>query len=122
VPQGRASEWEPEAEHWIEWARTTGFDAYWTYRDAFFDEVLAPAGERTLEVGCGEGRVARDLATRGHNVVAVEPAKSLLAAAKAAASSGEGYAVADGAALPFVDARRGPGGCVLRGTRRDPAR
>jgi SAM-dependent methyltransferase len=104
MPRSRASEWQPEAERWIEWTGTPGFDAYWTYRDAFFDEVLSPAGERTLEVGCGEGRVARDLAIRGHNVVAVEPAKSLLAAAKAAGSNGQEYAVADGAALPFVDA------------------
>lgn len=104
MPISRATEWEPEAERWIEWTRTPGFDAYWTYRHAFFEEVLWPAGDRTLEVGCGEGRVARDLAVRGHNVVAVEPARSLLAAAQAAGSSGEDYAVADGAALPFVDA------------------
>ena len=104
MPRGRASEWEPEAERWIEWTRTPGFDAYWTYRDAFFDEVLSPAGNRTLEMGCGEGRVARDLAIRGHNVVAIEPAKSLLTAAKAAGSKDQEYAVADGAALPFVDA------------------
>ncbi len=100
----RASEWEPEAERWVEWTRTPGFDAYWTYRDAFFEEVLSTAGKRTLEMGCGEGRVARDLAVRGHKVVGVEPAKSLLAAAKTAGSADEVYAVADGAALPFGDA------------------
>jgi SAM-dependent methyltransferase len=103
VPTGRASEWEPEAARWIDWARTPGFDAYWAYRDAFFDGVLSPVGARTLEVGCGEGRVARDLALRGHDVVAVEPSESLLAAATAADSSSEDYAVADGMALPFVD-------------------
>lgn len=104
VPSGRATEWEPETERWIEWTRTPGFDAYWGYRDEFFDGVMAPVGERTLEIGCGEGRVARDLASRGHNVVAVEPATSLLAAARAAGSTSEKYAVADGMALPFVDA------------------
>src|SRR3954471_14341443 len=101
---GRATEWEPEAERWIEWTRSPGFDAYWTFRDSFFEDVLAPRGSRTLEVGCGEGRVTRDLAIRGHHMVAVEPAKSLLAAARAAGSQGEHYAVADGAMLPFVDA------------------
>jgi SAM-dependent methyltransferase len=104
VPPGRATEWEPESERWIEWTRSPGFDAYWTYSAAFFADVLAPAGPRTLEVGCGEGRVARDLSARGHNVVAIEPARSLLAAANAAGSSGEQYAIADGLALPFVDA------------------
>jgi SAM-dependent methyltransferase len=99
----RATEWEPAAADWIEWARTPGFDAYWTYSEAFFDEVLPPAASRTLEVGCGEGRVARDLTTRGHAVVAVEPAASLAVAA-AAASPSERYAVADGLALPFRDA------------------
>jgi len=104
VPTDRATEWEPEAERWIEWTRSPGFDAYWTYSGAFFEEVLSPAGQRTLEVGCGEGRVARDLSVRGHSVVAIEPAKSLLAAARAAGSSGQQYAVADGTTLPFVDA------------------
>ena len=89
---------------WIEWSRAPGFDAYWTYSEAFFDEVLTPAGNRTLEVGCGEGRVTRDLTARGHAVVAIEPAASLLAAAAAAGSPGEHYTVADGLALPFHDA------------------
>jgi ubiquinone/menaquinone biosynthesis C-methylase UbiE len=104
VPSSRASEWEPDAERWIEWARTPGFDAYWTYREEFFEQVLSPAGERTLEMGCGEGRVARDLSIRGHTVIAVEPAQSLLVAAKAAGSTNQQYAIADGAALPFSDA------------------
>ena len=30
-------EWDPEAENWVRWARTPDFDAYWYYRDAFFD-------------------------------------------------------------------------------------
>ena len=98
---GRATEWEPEAARWIEWTRTPGFDAYWYWRDAFFDDVLAPAGRRTLEVGCGEGRVTRDLATHGHHVVAIEPARTLLASAQHAGSDREHYAVADALALPF---------------------
>ena len=64
--------WEPRAEQWLAWARTPGFDAYWSYRDAFFGLVPPPAGG-TLEVGCGEGRVTRDLAARGHRVTALDP-------------------------------------------------
>src|SRR5689334_23149521 len=103
MADSRTSEWEPESERWIEWARTPGFDAYWSYRDAFFDDVLVAPGSRTLEVGCGEGRVARDLAARSHRVVAVEPARSLLAAAKRAGSASEHYAVGDALCLPFRD-------------------
>jgi hypothetical protein len=46
---------EPEAERWIEWTRTPGFDAYWTYREEFFEQVLSPAGDRTLEGGLRRG-------------------------------------------------------------------
>jgi hypothetical protein len=49
---------ESQAESWIAWARTPGHDACWSYRDAFF-ELLPRPGLRTLEVGCGEGRVSR---------------------------------------------------------------
>lgn len=97
----RRSPWEREAENWLGWARTPGFDAYWYYRDAFFDEVVVQAG-RTLEVGCGEGRVARELAARGHEVVAVDLTAALLEHARSAAPSLQ-YARADAAALPIRD-------------------
>jgi len=40
---------EERAHGWLAWARTPGHDAYWTYRDAFFDLVPAPSAV-TLEV------------------------------------------------------------------------
>jgi SAM-dependent methyltransferase len=64
--------------------------------------VPAPRG-RTLEIGCGEGRVTRDLATRGHRVVAVDAAADLLALARDADSEST-YLRCDAAALPFADA------------------
>ena len=78
--------WEDRAAQWLAWARTPDFDAYWSYRDAFFALVPAPAGGRTLEVGCGEGRVARDLTARGHRVTALDPSPALLRAAASARS------------------------------------
>jgi SAM-dependent methyltransferase len=94
-------EWEREAENWLAWARTPGHDAYWHYRSAFF--ALVPrAGSATLEVGCGEGRVARDLAARGHRITGVDAAPTLLHAAAAAHAEGR-YVVADAADLPFED-------------------
>jgi ubiquinone/menaquinone biosynthesis C-methylase UbiE len=95
-------EWEPEAENWVHWARSPGFDAYWYFRDTFFDSVLPAAGGRTLEIGCGEGRVARDLVARGHQAVAVDTAQSLVRHAIESDHDGR-YALADGAALPFPD-------------------
>jgi ubiquinone/menaquinone biosynthesis C-methylase UbiE len=92
--------WEHEAENWLGWARTPGHDAYWYYRDVFFDRLLPPAGARTLEVGCGEGRVTRDLTARAHNVTAVDISLTLVRHA-CAASTGSAFAVADGASLPF---------------------
>ena len=35
--------WESEAANWLAWTRMPGHDAYWWYRDAFF-ELLPPAG------------------------------------------------------------------------------
>jgi SAM-dependent methyltransferase len=93
-------DWEAQAENWIGWARS-GKDAYWLYRDSFF-ELVPVAGAATLEVGCGEGRVTRDLATRGHRVVAIDASPTLIRAAREADATGS-YSVADAAALPFND-------------------
>jgi SAM-dependent methyltransferase len=93
--------WEAEAENWIRWAREPGHDAYWRYRDAFFP-LVPPAGRATLEVGCGEGRVARDLAARGHHVTGIDSSPTLLRAAREADPDGR-YELADAATLPFED-------------------
>ena len=95
--------WEEEAENWVRWARAPGHDAYWYYRDRFFDSIVPPAGTRTLEVGCGEGRVARDLRDRGHRVTALDASSRLVRAALEADPGGR-YLAADAAALPFSDA------------------
>jgi SAM-dependent methyltransferase len=99
MPEG---EWEPEAENWVRWARTPGFDAYWHFRDSFFESILPTAGRRTLEIGCGEGRVARDLVAHGHSVVAIDTAQTLVRYA-IDADPAAAYAVANGAGLPFRD-------------------
>jgi ubiquinone/menaquinone biosynthesis C-methylase UbiE len=94
------SHFEQEAANWIAWARTPGHDVYWDYREAFF--ALLPAPGRALEVGCGEGRVCRDLAERGFAVTGVDSAPTLLAAAAEAHPAGR-YLVADAVSLPFGD-------------------
>lgn len=94
--------WEAEAEHWVRWARTPGHDAYWFYRDSFFDAVVPAPGRLTLEVGCGEGRVTRDLAARGHRVLSLDCSTTLLRHAQRSDPSGH-YVQGDAAALPFGD-------------------
>jgi SAM-dependent methyltransferase len=97
------SSWEWQAEEWQAWARTPGHDSYWLFRDLFFDAIVPSPGRLTLEVGCGEGRVARDLARLGHTVVALDASPTLVASAADAHLAGR-YLVADAAALPFEDA------------------
>ena len=59
-------------------------------------------GARPRDIGCGEGRVARDLKALGHNVVAVDVSPTMVDFAKAADPSMK-VLVADAARLPFDD-------------------
>jgi SAM-dependent methyltransferase len=95
--------WEQEARNWAAWARTPGHDGYGQFTDAFFGEIVGPPGRATLEIGCGEGRVARDLRDRGHRVTAVDASPTLIELAREADPHSE-YLLADAAALPFRDA------------------
>lgn len=95
--------WEAHADEWIAWARRPGHDSYWQFhRDAFFALLPAP-GRLTLDVGCGEGRVARDLAALGHRVLALDPTPTLSRRAAEAGGGLVGVLRADGAHLPVPD-------------------
>jgi SAM-dependent methyltransferase len=92
--------WEEQAPNWIRWAREPDHDSYWRFhREAFLGSLPAP-GRLTLDVGCGEGRVARDLRAIGHRVVGVDRSPSMIAAAREADPEGE-YVEADAAELPL---------------------
>lgn len=94
--------WEEQTRNWIAWVRRPGFDTYWTYRDDFL-ALVPPPGFATLDFGCGEGRVSRDLAERGHRVTGFDGSSSMVAAAREAHPEGT-YLVADAtSALPFDD-------------------
>jgi ubiquinone/menaquinone biosynthesis C-methylase UbiE len=95
--------WESEAEKWARWAREYEHDSYWRFGRPNLFALLPPPGRRTLDLGCGEGRLARDLAALGHRVVAVDASPTLLRLAAEADSEGE-YLLADAASLPFEDA------------------
>jgi SAM-dependent methyltransferase len=95
--------WEGEAAAWIAHARDPARDApFWTHNLPAFLGLLPPPGRRTLDVGCGEGRIARRLAALGHRVVGIDGSPAM---ATAAATHPERapVAVADAAHLPFAD-------------------
>jgi SAM-dependent methyltransferase len=94
--------WESEARNWIAWAREPGHDSYWRFHRDEFLPRLPPPGKLTLDIGCGEGRLTRDLASLGHRVIGVDSAPSMLAAARKADPAGE-YVEGDLAKLPFEE-------------------
>ena len=97
-----AAAWEEHASEFIAWARKPDHDSYWRFhRDQFLD-LLPPPGRRTLDLGCGEGRLARDLKALGHVVAAVDSSPTMLAAAAEADPNLETHQ-ADAADLPFDD-------------------
>ena len=95
--------WDRNAEQWVAWARAPGHDSYWRFhRDAFLTLVPQP-GRLTLDVGSGEGRLSRDLARLGHQVIAVDGSMNMVAAAVAHPEGHCPTVVADASALPIRD-------------------
>jgi ubiquinone/menaquinone biosynthesis C-methylase UbiE len=95
--------WDKRADQWIAWARAPDHDHYWRFhRDAFL-RLVPPPGRLTLEVGCGEGRLLRDLARSGHNALGVELSRRLAVAATSHPERRGEVVVADAASLPFPD-------------------
>ena len=95
--------WRDHADDWAAWASTPDHDVFfWRYNlPAFLDLVPPPpAAGPTLDVGCGEGRLARVLADLGHTVVGVDAAPTLVRAAVDAQPSIPA-AVGDAAMLPL---------------------
>jgi SAM-dependent methyltransferase len=95
--------WETEAARWITWARAPGHDSYWQFhRDAFLASLPSPP-RRAVDIGCGEGRLPRDLKALGYDVVGIDGSPTLIAAAREADPTGT-YLIADAASLPLPDA------------------
>ena len=93
--------WDTVAEQWIAWARTPGHDSYWRFhRDAFL-ALVPPPGALTVDIGCGEGRVSRDLLALGHRVVSLDGSPAMARAAHTHPDGSKASCVADAAALPL---------------------
>lgn len=93
--------WEEEARNWAAFARTPGHDRAHenTNLPALLD-LLPPAGRRTLDLACGEGRISRLLKSMGHRVVGVDASPSM---ARLTAGQGSQVLVGDAARLPLAD-------------------
>jgi SAM-dependent methyltransferase len=94
--------WEKHAGEFVAWAREPDHDSYWRFhRDQFLELVPSP-GRRTLDLGCGEGRLSRDLKALGHTMAAVDVSPTMVSAARDLDPMLD-VRVADAAALPFDD-------------------
>src|ERR1039458_8399814 len=72
--------WEQNAHQWLAWARTPEHDVYfWELNLPAFAELLPAAGRRTVDLGCGEGRLGRWLVAAGHRVVGIDSSPTLAA-------------------------------------------
>ncbi|MFN5454666.1 class I SAM-dependent methyltransferase [Bradyrhizobium sp.] len=77
-------QWEDQASAWLAWARAPGHDSFWRHHGEQFNRLLPPPGALTLDIGCGEGRLSRQLTAGGHRVVGLDASPSLIAAARQA--------------------------------------
>jgi SAM-dependent methyltransferase len=96
--------WEAEAGKWAEFTRTPG-------HDSSHDDINLPAlrdllpepGKRTLDLGCGEGRLSRFLRSLDHRVAGAD-ASPIMVRLAVGHPDHEPAVLADAAALPFRDA------------------
>ena len=95
-----AQGWDSHAQEWIAWTRTR-LDSYESHRKAFLPLVPSP-GHLTVDVGCGEGRVSRDLQTLGHRVVGIDRSFAMSHSAAAHPVEPVPAIVADAAELPLA--------------------
>ena len=71
--------WEEEAANWAAFARTPGYDkAHQHYNGPAFLALLPQPGAGTLDLACGEGRLSRVLAQRGHRVAGIDAAPTMV--------------------------------------------
>jgi SAM-dependent methyltransferase len=95
--------WHAQAADWVRWARTPDHDHFfWRLGLPALLELIGEPGRRTLDLACGEGRLSRVLAERGHAVVGVEGSPALAAAARAAAPRSD-VLDGDAAAIPLEE-------------------
>jgi 2-polyprenyl-3-methyl-5-hydroxy-6-metoxy-1,4-benzoquinol methylase len=91
--------WNAEAHEWVHRIRE-GMGGRVHAHDASVHELLPPPEGLTVDAGCGEGRLTRELTARGYDVVGFDGSAALVAEARAADPGGR-YEVATLDALPL---------------------
>ena len=95
--------WDAESRAWIEFARSSDADpVFFHFNWPTFERALPESAGLTLDLGCGEGRVGRELRRLGHHVVGLDVV-SAFAHATATHPDGLPAVVGDAASLPVVD-------------------
>ena len=93
--------WERHAGDWARGTRVPGHDVYHDRLNwPAFRELLPPPGQKTLDIGCGEGRVGRALDANGHHVSGLDSSPTLFRLAREAGGYEE-LVCGDAAALPW---------------------
>ena len=96
--------WDAHAQEWINWVRGRGGRTVTgaSIGSASWRSSPAP-GRLTVDIGCGEGRVGRDLQKLGHKVLGIDLSPTMC---QAAATHPEPQPVVQGDAtkLPLSDA------------------
>jgi SAM-dependent methyltransferase len=69
--------WEAEAEDWLRFCGEPDVFA-WRFNIPAFLELVPPPRGLTVDVGCGEGRLARVLMSRGHRVMGIDGSSTLV--------------------------------------------
>src|SRR4051794_34339816 len=92
--------WDAVADQWVAWARTPDHDSYWRFHREAFLALVPPPGVLSVDIGCGEGRVSRDLRTLGHRVVSLDGSPAMARAARTHPDVSHAL-VGDAAALPL---------------------
>ena len=93
--------WNAEAHEWVDRIRE-GMGGRVHAHDASLYGLLPPPSGLTLDVGCGEGRISRELRARGYDVHGFDASETLVGEARSADPDGR-YDVARIDALPVDD-------------------
>jgi ubiquinone/menaquinone biosynthesis C-methylase UbiE len=105
--------WDAHAQEWINWVRAPdGQDSYQRFHRDHFLSLIPPlkTAQVIIDVGCGEGRVARDLRLLNRKVLGVDLSYKMCEAAAKHPEDPSPVLQADAATLPLAD---GMADCVI---------
>jgi len=91
--------WEQHADAWI--ALASSDPDYELLNKPSFLDLLPPSSRLTLDVGCGEGRLARELTALGHHVIGLDGSPTLAQVARRALPPIQ-VGLADATCLPIA--------------------